>query len=90
MGVASLILGILSLVMLALAMFRSISFGAIPTLFAIAGLISGIKEINEKRKNNEGCKQSVIGVILCSIYIIIFIITVITSVTSMNQKLNNL
>lgn len=89
MGTTSLIFGIISLVMLLLVIIRVFSFGAIPTILAIIGLIMGIKDIISKKNNNEDYRQSVIGVILCSIYLIIFIITIITSVSSMNQILNN-
>lgn len=89
MGSTSLILGIISLIMLVLGIFRSISFGAIPTILAISGIITGIKDIMEKKRNGEDYKQAIIGVILCFIYVIAFIIIAATSVASMNRRLNN-
>ena len=64
MGIASLILGIASLVMMFLVIIAKISFGVIPTICAIVGIIIGIMQ-NKKEKD----QKATIGIVLCLIYI---------------------
>ena len=52
MGIASLILGIISLIMMFLVIVAKISFGAIPTICAIVGIIIGIMQ-NKKEKDQK-------------------------------------
>ena len=82
MGIASLVLGILSLVAMILMFAFKISFGAIPSVMAIVGIVLGIMDI----KNNKN-KMAITGLILCAIYFIIFIFIVIRSVTVMRSQL---
>ena len=83
MGTASLILGIVSLIMMFLVLVSKISFGAIPSLCAIIGIILGIMQ-NKKEKDN----KATIGIILCLIYVGIFIIIAIRSVIMMRNILS--
>lgn len=83
MGTASLILGIVSLIMMFLVLVSKISFGAIPSLCAIIGIILGIMQ-NKKEKDN----KATIGIILCLIYVGIFIIIAIRSVIMMRSILS--
>ena len=48
MGIASLSLGILSLIMIFLFIIAQMSFGAIPSYFAIAGIVLGIMGIKNE------------------------------------------
>ena len=75
MGMASLILGIISLVMMFLTIVARISFEAIPTICAIIGIVLGIMQ-NKKEKD----KKATIGIVLCLIYIAIFIIIAVRGV----------
>jgi hypothetical protein len=81
MGIASLILGILSLILLFLVLIFKISFGAIPTIMAIVGIILGIMD-NKQQKNS----KATAGIILCIIYIAIFIITAVGSVIMLRNQ----
>ena len=89
MGIASLIAGIVSLVMILLGMISkwTISFGALPSIAARLSLILGIIDIIQKRKNGESFKKSIIGIILGIIYIIIFASVVTSSVSKSNNGL---
>lgn len=82
MGLASLILGGLGLGMMFLTLLAKISFGSIPTICVIIGLILGIMDM-KKEKN----KQAMTGIILCCIYILIFIIIAIRSVVMIKSVL---
>lgn len=82
MGIASLILGSVSLVMMFLVIVAKISFGAIPTICAIVGIIIGIMQ-NKKEKN----QKATIGIALCLIYIAIFIIIAVRSVIMIRSML---
>lgn len=82
MGIASLILGIVSLVMMFLVIVAKISFGSIPTICAIVGIVLGIMQ-NKKEKD----QKATIGIALCLIYIAIFIIIVVRSVIMMKSML---
>ena len=82
MGIASLILGIVSLVMMLLVFTAKISFGAIPSICAIVGIILGIMQ-NKNEKDN----KATIGIILCVIYIVIFVIIAVSSVVTMRSML---
>lgn len=75
MGITSLVLGIISIVMMFLVIVAKISFGAIPTICAIVGIIIGIVQ-NKKEKD----KKATIGIALCLLYIAIFIIIIVRSV----------
>lgn len=83
MGTASLILGIVSLIMMFLVLVFKISFGAIPSICAIIGIILGIMQ-NKKAKDS----KATIGIILSLIYVGIFIIIVIRSVIMMRSILS--
>lgn len=82
MGIASLILGIVSLVMMFFVIIAKISFGAIPTICAIVGIVLGIMQ-NKKEKD----KKATIGIVLCVIYIAVFIIIAVRSVIMMRSML---
>ncbi len=82
MGIASLVLGILSLVSMFLILIFKISFGAIPSIMAIVGIILGIIQ-NKQQKDN----KATTGIILCVMYIVIFIIIAIRSIMIMNSQL---
>lgn len=82
MGITSLILGILSLVMVFLVIVAKISFGAIPTICSIVGIILGIMQ-NKKEKD----KKATIGIVLCLIYIAIFIIILVRGIMMMRSML---
>ena len=82
MGIASLVLGVVSLVMMFLVIVTKISFGAIPTICAIVGIVLGIMQ-NKKEKD----KKATIGVVLCLIYIAIFIIIAVRGVMMMRSML---
>lgn len=82
MGIASLILGSVSLVMMFLVIVAKISFGAIPTICAIVGIIIGIMQ-NKKEKD----QKATIGIALCLIYIAIFIIIAVRSVIMIRSML---
>ena len=82
MGIASLVLGILSLVSMFLILIFKISFGAIPSIMAIVGIILGIIQ-NKQQKDN----KATTGIILCVMYIVIFIIIAIRSIMIMNNQL---
>ena len=82
MGIASLILGIISLIMMFLVIVAKISFGAIPTICAIVGIIIGIMQ-NKKEKD----QKDTIGIALCLIYIAIFIIIAVRGVIMMRSML---
>ena len=82
MGIASLVLGILSLVSMFLILTFKISFGAIPSIMAIVGIILGIIQ-NKQQKDN----KATTGIILCVMYIVIFIIIAIRSIMIMNSQL---
>ncbi len=75
MGMVSLILGIISLIMMFLIIVTKISFGAIPSICAIVGIVLGIIQ-NKKEKD----KKATIGIVLCLIYIAIFIIIAVRSI----------
>ncbi len=82
MVIASLVLGILSLVSMFLILIFKISFGAIPSIMAIVGIILGFMQ-NKKQKDN----KATTGIILCVMYIVIFIIIAIRSIMIMNSQL---
>lgn len=82
MGIASLVLGILSLNSMFLILIFKISFGAIPSIMAIVGIILGIMQ-NKQQKDN----KATTGIILCVMYIVIFIIIAIRSIMIMNSQL---
>lgn len=82
MRIASLVLGILSLVSMFLILIFKISFGAIPSIMAIVGIILGIIQ-NKQQKDN----KATTGIILCVMYIVIFIIIAIRSIMIMNSQL---
>lgn len=82
MGIASLILGIVSLVMMFLVLVAKISFGAIPSICAIVGIILGIMQ-NKKEKES----KATTGIILCLVYIVIFIIIAVRGVIMMRSML---
>ena len=82
MGIDSLVLGILSLVSMFLILIFKISFGAIPSIMAIVGIILGIIQ-NKQQKDN----KATTGIILCVMYIVIFIIIAIRSIMIMNSQL---
>lgn len=82
MGLASLILGIISLVLMFLTLSTKISFGAIPSICAIIGIILGIMQ-NKEEKNN----KATTGIILCLIYVVIFIIIAIRGIMTMKSYL---
>ena len=70
MGVASMVLGIVSLVFTFLC-------GCISMITAPIGLILGIVELVRKKGSNEPKGMAVSGVVMCSISILIFIVLVI-------------
>lgn len=80
MGIASLILGILSLVMMFLSLISKISFGAIPSICAIVGIILGIMQ---NKKERDG--KATAGIVLCLIYILIFIIIAVSGIMMMRS-----
>jgi len=82
MGIASLVLGIVSVIMMFLVIVAKISFGAIPTICAIVGIIIGIMQ-NKKEKD----QKATIGIALCLIYIAIFIIIAVRGVIMMRSML---
>ena len=82
MGIASLILGIVSLVMMFLVLVAKISFGAIPSICAIVGIILGIMQ-NKQEKDNKAST----GIVLCLIYVVIFIIIAVRGVMMMKSQL---
>lgn len=84
MGIASLISGIMSIVMLLLMAVSKwiIDFGALPSVAAIIAIILGIMDIREKQKIKENYNKSLIGIILGSIYVIIFSLIAISSISS--------
>ena len=82
MGIASLILGILSMGMLALIIIVRINLDAIPTILAMIGLILGIKG-----RKQEKSRQATIGIVLCSTYLGIFLITIIRSILIIKNAL---
>jgi len=82
MGIASLVLGIVSVIMMFLVIVAKISFGAIPTICAIVGIILGIMQ-NKREKD----KKATIGIVLCLIYIAIFIIIVVRGFIMMRSML---
>ena len=82
MAIASVILGIFSIVGIIVA-FMNISLGALPTFSAIVGIVLGIMEI--KYKGNK--KLALTGIVLCIIYFIAFIIMAVSSIISMRNKL---
>jgi len=82
MGIASLVLGILSLIAMFFILVFKISFGAIPSIMAIVGIILGIMD-NKQQKN----RQATTGIILCGIYIAIFIIIAIKSIMRISGRL---
>lgn len=83
MGIASLILGIVSLVMMFLVLVAKISFGAIPSICAIVGIILGIMQ-NKQEKDS----KATTGIVLCLIYVAIFIIVAVRSVVMMRSILS--
>lgn len=82
MGIASLVLGILSLISMFLILVFKISFGAIPSIMAIVCIILGIMQNNQQKDN-----KATTGIILCVMYIVIFIIIAIRSIMIMNSQL---
>lgn len=83
MGIASLILGIVSLVMMFLVLVAKISFGAIPSICAIVGIILGIMQ-NKQEKDS----KATTGIVLCLIYVAIFIIVAVRGVMMMRSILS--
>lgn len=82
MGIASLISGIVSLVMMFFVVVAKISFGSIPSICAILGIILGIMQ-NKKEKDS----KATAGIILCLIYVVIFIIIAVRGVMMMRSML---
>lgn len=90
MGVAALVLGIVSVII------GFIPFcGAIALLPAIIGVILGIIDIVSKKKKQESIGMSVTGLVLSSIAVIVilfwvFIFGVAVSTADMNELTNSL
>lgn len=90
MGVAALVLGIVSIII------GFIPFcGAIALLPAIIGVILGIIDIVSKKKKQESIGMSVTGLILSAIAVIVilfwvFVFGVAVSTTDMNELTNSL
>ena len=82
MGITSLILGIVSLVLMLLVLTIEISFGILPIICAIVGIVIGIMQ-NKKEKD----LKATIGIILCVIYIILFIFFAIRSFITVKNML---
>lgn len=82
MGLASLILGIISLIMIFIVLVAKISFGAIPSVCAIVGIIFGIMQ-NKQKKDI----KATFGIMLCLIYVVIFIIIAIRGIILMRNML---
>ena len=80
MGIASLVLGIVSLTMAFLELTEHILFGAIPSTCAIVGVILGIMQ-NKQEKDN----KATIGIVLCIIYAIVFIVAVVSGIMKMKR-----
>lgn len=81
MAIASLILGIASLIMIFLSITIKISFGVIPSICAIIGLILGIMQ-NKKEKDS----KATIGIIAGIIYIVLFIIIAVRGILIMKSQ----
>ena len=79
MGIASLILGFLSLISIFLTLIFKVSFGGISSIMAIVGLILGIMQ-NKQQKDN----KAVTGIFLSIMYIVIFIIVVVRNIIVTN------
>lgn len=79
MGIASLILGFLSLISIFLTLIFKVSFGGISSIMAIVGLILGFMQ-NKQQKDN----KAVTGIFLSIMYIVIFIIVVVRNIIVTN------
>ena len=83
MGIASLILGIISLVMMFLVLVAKISFGAIPTIIAIIGIILGIMGIK-----NENDVKAKLGLVFSIIYFLIFLVIAIHTYSTIQNEID--
>lgn len=83
MGVASLVLGIVTLIIAFIPFCNTLSF--IPS---VVGLILGLVDMNKKKKEGQPRGMAIAGVILCLIalaLVIVWVFIVGASVATMNQ-----